>query len=52
MSALPPRADIRGSNWNVRFGPKAGIKAVKFDVRITCRTGHPRWNIIVMSQEQ
>jgi L-ascorbate metabolism protein UlaG (beta-lactamase superfamily) len=23
MSALPPKADIRGAKWNVRFGPEA-----------------------------
>jgi hypothetical protein len=25
MSALPPKADIRHREWNVRFGPKADI---------------------------
>jgi hypothetical protein len=25
MSALPPKADIRQSDWNVRFVPKADI---------------------------
>ncbi len=25
MSALPPKADIRQCNWNVRYGPKADI---------------------------
>jgi hypothetical protein len=24
MSALPPKADIRQRNWDVRFVPKAG----------------------------
>jgi hypothetical protein len=23
MSALPPKADISGRNWNVRYGPQA-----------------------------
>jgi hypothetical protein len=26
MSALPPKADIRQHEWNVRFGPKADIR--------------------------
>jgi hypothetical protein len=25
MSALPPKADIAGQQWNVRFVPKADI---------------------------
>jgi hypothetical protein len=25
MSALPPKADIRACDWNVRYGPKADI---------------------------
>jgi hypothetical protein len=25
MSALPPKADIGGDGWNVRFGPIADI---------------------------
>ena len=28
MSALPPKADIRQRDWNVRFGPKADIARV------------------------
>jgi hypothetical protein len=26
MSALPPKADIRRRDWNVRFVPKADIR--------------------------
>jgi hypothetical protein len=28
MSALPPKADIDGARWNVRFVPKADITAL------------------------
>jgi hypothetical protein len=29
MSTLPPKADIDGARWNVRFVPKAEIIAIK-----------------------
>jgi hypothetical protein len=32
MSALPPKADISGRNWNVHFGSLADIDRVKLDV--------------------
>jgi hypothetical protein len=28
MSALPPKADIDGARWNVRFVPKADMAQV------------------------
>jgi hypothetical protein len=34
MSALPPKADIRPRDQDVRFGPKADIGAPKADSRL------------------
>jgi hypothetical protein len=31
MSALPPKADIDGRAWDVRFVPKADIRSALFD---------------------
>src|SRR5262245_4530766 len=31
MSALPPKADMCGAKWHVRFGPIADIRLVSFD---------------------
>ena len=41
-SALPPKADIAESNWDVRFGSKADIEARPFNVRFTPKSGHCR----------
>jgi hypothetical protein len=35
MSALPPKADIRQRNWDVRFAPKAGIHQRELHVQGT-----------------
>ena len=43
MSALPPKADIRGHGWNVRFVPIADISQPLFDQLIgAARQG--QWN--------
>jgi len=42
MSALPPKADIRQSKTNVRFGSKADIRILELaaSVHRDLRTGH------------
>jgi hypothetical protein len=35
MSALPPKADIRQRNWDIRFVPKAGIHQRELHVQGT-----------------
>jgi hypothetical protein len=40
MSALPPKADIAGCGYDVRFVPKADILRGLRDVRFTPESGH------------
>jgi hypothetical protein len=40
MSALPPIADIRWHDLNVRLGPKAEVTPLDCDVRFTPNSGH------------
>ena len=40
MSALPPKADIGWACRDVRFGSKADVTLLNFDVRFTPESGH------------
>src|SRR5262249_32569262 len=41
MSALPPKADIHRSDWNVRFVPNADIRLVSLKWRAHCCRAAP-----------
>jgi hypothetical protein len=40
MSALPPKADMAQHGDDVRFGSKADVTLLNFDVRFTPESGH------------
>jgi len=41
MSALPSKADIQWRTWDVRYGSKADVTPLNFDVRFIPESGHP-----------
>jgi hypothetical protein len=43
MSGLPPKADIRGYGWNVRFVPLADIVTRSIKIRLPGGPPHMRF---------